>query len=279
MKRAPRIPGYDLVQPLGGGPFARVWSAHDAETDSLVALKLLRDDSPYGDAALTLLRREARIRVAHPHLVHIRTDHTHEPPYYLTMDLLRGEPLRSALRRRYRLRPATALWIVRQIAEALAALHRAGFVHGDVKPDNVRILSEGNAMLLDLGFAHRPGENASLFEEGYVLGTANYLAPELSGPSPGDGFASDVFSLGVSLFEMLTGQLPYRAGTNAQTIRRHAAEPPADIRDHGLSLPAGVAELLHRLMARTPQERPLAARVVQQLIALEIAALKRRKAA
>jgi serine/threonine protein kinase len=276
MERVPRLTGYELVQPLGGGPFARVWTAHDAYNDSLVALKLLREDSPYGETALTLLRREARagMSVIHPHLVRIRSDHTKEPPHFLTMDLLRGEPLRSALRRRYRLRPATALWIVRQVTEALAAVHRAGFVHGDVKPENVRLTDSHTAVLIDLGFAHRPGENASFLNAGLILGTANYMAPEVCALDPDADGKADIFSVGVMLYELLAGKLPFPPGTSAQTMEAHRTLSPADLRDEPGQWPKGLPALLRRLMAHYASARPQAATLVSDLIALEIAALR-----
>src|SRR4051812_17242072 len=125
MEAAPRIAGFELIQLLGGGPFTRVYSAHDFYTDAVVALKYLREDAPHFDLALTLLRREARVglKVVHPNLVRLRTDHTIVKPYFITMDLLRGEPLRSILKRRHTLRVNTALWIARQVAEAIGALH------------------------------------------------------------------------------------------------------------------------------------------------------------
>jgi eukaryotic-like serine/threonine-protein kinase len=281
MKAIPRIPGYELLTCLGGGTLTSVYAARSLADDAACAVKLLRPDWSDQPTAIKLLQREARacFAVKHPHLIALRQAHVTRPPYYLVMDMLPGESLRRRLRRDYSLMPATALWIARQTAEALAALHRAGFIHGDVKPDNVRILAEGNAMLLDLGFAHRPGENASLLDKGYVLGTVNYLAPELCGNSPNDDRAADLFGLGVMLFEMLTGQLPYPAGSTEQTLRRHEADPPADIRNYDIKLPAGVAELVNGLLSRRPKDRPRAALVVQQLIGLEIAALSRRKSA
>jgi len=174
---------------------------------------------------------------------------------------------------------ATALWVVRQTAEALAALHKAGFVHGDVKPDNVRLVQDGTAVLIDLGFAHRPGENAAFNRDGYVLGTANYLAPEQCRPNPSDEVASDLFSLGVMLFEMLTGRLPFPPGTVYQTFRRHGCDPPADVRRSCPSLPRELAVLLERLLSRRPDERPRASQVVPYLIKQEIAALQGRRAA
>src|SRR5205823_13764394 len=147
--------------------------------------------------AVKLLQREARagLAIRHPHLVSLRYAHVTAPPYFLVMDLLPGESLRRRLRRDYRLDVPTAVWIARQTADAVAALHRAGFVHGDVKPDNVRLVDDGAAVLIDLGFAHRPGENQALLREGYLLGTANYLAPELCNLDADGDAASDLFSL------------------------------------------------------------------------------------
>src|SRR5208337_4788275 len=123
----------------------------------------------------------------------------------LVMELLPGESLRRRLRRDYSLDAPTVLWIARQSAEALAALHRKNFIHGDVKPDNIRVAGHGRAVLLDLGFAHHPGENAAFLESGYILGTVDYLAPELCSREPRDDIRSDVYSLGVAMFEMLAG--------------------------------------------------------------------------
>jgi serine/threonine protein kinase len=171
------------------------------------------------------------------------------------------------------------VWIGRQVAEALAALHRAGFVHGDIKPDNIHLTGEGKAILIDLGFAHRPGENEGILRKGYILGTVDYLAPELCGSEPVDGPQSDLFSLGMTLFEMLSGQLPYPRGSVEQTLRRHAAEPPADLCRCAGQLPAALTKLVTRLMSRSPAERPRALAVVQQLINLEIATLTQRRVA
>jgi serine/threonine protein kinase len=257
-----------------------VYSARECHTDTLCAVKLLRDEWQEQSTAIKLLQREARagLTVRHPHLVRLRHVHVMRPPYYLVMDLLPGESLRRRLRRDYRVDVPTALWIGRQTAEALTALHRAGFLHGDVKPDNIRLIDAGTAILIDLGFAHRPGENAALRRQGYILGTVNYLAPELCGGDTEADFRSDLFSLGVTLFEMLSGRLPYPPGTFEQTMRRHHSEPPLDIRQHVRPLPATLATLIERLLRRHPGDRPRATAVVQQLIGLEIAALRRRQA-
>jgi len=276
-----RIPGYELLQPLGGGTMTAVYSARDCAADTLCALKLLRPEWQDQPTAIKLIQREARAGLAarHPHLVRLLHAHVTRPPYFLVMELLPGESLRLRLRRDYRLDPATTLWIARQTAEALAALHRAGFVHGDVKPENIRLVDDGTAKLIDLGFAHRPGENTAMLRNGYILGTANYLAPELCTLERDADESSDIFSLGVTIFEMLTGRLPYPLGSTRQTLHRHRCDPPADICRFTDSLSSAFMNLINRLLAHDPAKRLRTPQVVQQLITLEIASLRARRSA
>lgn len=281
MQRLPLIDGYQPLGVLGGGPMTAVYSARATETDTPCAIKVVRAEWEDQETAIKLLQREARaaLMVRHPHLVRVLDAHVTAPPYYLVMELLGGESLRRRLRRDYRLPATEAIWIMRQTAEALAALHRGGFLHGDLKPDNVRLIDDGTAMLIDLGFAHRPGENAALLRAGYLLGTANYLAPEQCDDTPVEDLSSDLFSLGVMFFEMLSGKLPYPPGSLQQTVRRHRCDPPADIRRSVGNLPAPLVALVERLLARKPEDRPRAGAVVQQLVKLEIATLRRRRSA
>jgi serine/threonine protein kinase len=281
MQPTPHIPGYELLERLGGGPMTHVYAAREEATDRPCAVKLLRPDWEDQPTAVKLLHREARagLGVRHPHLVRVLDAHVTHAPYFLVMERLAGASLRQRMRRAYRLEISDAVWVGRQTAQALTALHRAGFLHGDVKPDNVQLTGDGTAVLLDLGFAHRPGENAAFLRHGYVLGTANYLAPELCDPVPTEDLSSDLFSLGVTLFEMLTGRLPYPPGSVSQTVRRHCCDPPAKLRRRVPGLPPALAALVERLLAHQPGDRPKAAAVVQQLIRLEIATLGWRRAA
>ena len=281
MLTQPRIPGYELLEFLGGGPLTCVYAGLESATNAPCAVKILRPEGADQATPVKLFQREVRagLAVRHPHLVRLLYAQATRPPYFLVMELLPGESLRQRLQRDYRLDLASALWISRQTAEALAALHRAGFVHGDVKPDNIRLVDDGTAKLLDLGFAHRPGENAAFLRQGYMLGTPNYLAPELCAFDPADGQSCDLFSFGVTLFEMLTGRLPYPFGSAVLTLRRHRYDPPADIRAANPSLPPALVTLVRRLLAHEPGDRPRIASVVQQLIGLEIATLQRRRSA
>jgi serine/threonine protein kinase len=281
MQRLPLLEGYQLLGTLGGGPMTAVYSARATATDTPCAIKVVRAEWEDQETAIKLLQREARaaLMVRHPHLVRVVDTHVTSPPYFLVMDLLAGESLRRRLRRDYRLPATEAVWIMRQTAEAVAALHRRGFLHGDLKPDNIRLIDDGTAMLIDLGFAHRPGENTALRRAGYLLGTANYLAPELCDEAPAEDLGSDLFSLGVMFFEMLSGKLPYPPGSISQTVRRHHCDPPAALRGSVGNLPAALVNLVERLLARRPEDRPRAAAVVQQLVKLEIATLRRRRSA
>lgn len=281
MMALPKIPGYELLTCLGGGAVTTVYSARACDTDFPCAIKVLRpvwEDQP---VAVKLLQREARaaLSVSHPHLVRVLEAHVLTPPYYLVLEHRAGESLRRRLRREYRLDVPTAIWIVRQIAEALAALHHRGFIHGDVKPENIRLTHTGQALLLDLGFAHRRGENASFLEQGYVLGTANYLAPELCGDAPNDDERADIFSLGATLFEMLAGQLPYPEGLPRETMQVHCDEQPMLLTDvEPMSSPA-LTELVDRMMSLDATDRPSAEQLVQELVGYEIASFRRRQAA
>lgn len=281
MQALPNIPGYELIQRLGGGPLTSVYRARDLADDGECAVKVLREDWEDPSTAIKLLQREARacLAVRHPRLVRLLQAHVTRPPYYLVLELLPGESLRRRLRRDGRLDVPTAVWIIRQTAEALAALHQHGFLHGDVKPENIRLVRAGSASLIDLGFAHHPGENTYFFKKGYVLGTVNYLAPELCREDPRAETSSDLYSLGMTLFEMLSGKLPYPLGSLAETFERHCSLTPEDILTHVASLPPSLVTLLERLLSRQPEDRPRAAAVAQQLFAVESAALERRRAA
>jgi serine/threonine protein kinase len=272
-----QLPGYELVEALGGGPITAVYAARELADGSACAIKLIRPEWEDQPVAIKLLQREARagLAVRHPHLVRLLDVHVTRPPYFLVMELLAGESLRRRLEREHRLKLPAVVWILRQTTAALAAIHRAGFVHGDIKPDNVHLVDGGTAKLIDLGFAHRPGENAAFREQGYLLGTADYLAPELCATDAEVDERADLFSLGVMFFEMLAGQLPYASGNARQTLKHHRDDPPADIRRHTEALPTVFVKLLDRLLAHYPHERPRAAAVAQQLGALELSFLRR----
>lgn len=275
MNSTPIIPGYELYTRLGGGLLTSVYSGREIETDTPCAVKLIRPDWDDPVTAMKLLQREARayFAVQHRFLPSMRFAHVLKPPHFLVMNLLEGESLRRRLRRDYRLDVPEAVWICRQVAQALVALHRKGFIHGDIKPDNIHLTKQGNAVLLDLGFTHRTGENAQVLGKGYILGTVDYLAPEQCGGEPTDDLKSDLFSLGVTLYEMLTGNLPYPKDTVRNTLQKHANDMPIPIIKVAPWIPKQLAHLVMRLLSLRGVDRPKTALVEQQLIGLEIATM------
>jgi eukaryotic-like serine/threonine-protein kinase len=267
LARPPQLPGFVLGPRLGGGPTCDVYSAVDHSERRSWAVKVLRDDAARDETNVQLLRREARVgmSVRHPHLVRVVRARTEGIRHcHMVMERVAGQSVRQVLRRRGWLRPRIVALIARQTADALAALHTAGFVHGDVKPDNLHIGPGRTATLLDLGFAHRPGEDASFLGAGFVLGTANYVAPELL-DATADGLAADVFSLGVTIFELLTGKLPYPSGDVERTLTCHRDGRPDSLWRWRGRWPIGLADLVDRMLSRNPQARPTATTIVREL--------------
>ena len=281
MQRPPQIPGYELFQRLGDGATSHVYAGRDAQTDEDVAVKILREDWYDDETAIQLLRREARtgMAVEHRHLVRVLEARVSSPPYFLVMNLISGEAVRHRMWREYCLDHPSAIWIARQTAEALGAMHKAGYIHGDVKPDNIRLVDTGTAVLIDLGFSHKPGENQAVLEQGFVLGTPNYLPPEMCDRAAVDDFAGDIYALGISLFEMLTGELPYPTGNVKDVMRRHRLDPAASLYDYPGPWPTALIKLVDAMCERTWQHRPTANQVVQSLIGCEIHTMSRRRAA
>ena len=207
--------------------------------------------------------------MSHPHLVPVLAAQLNEPPYYLAMPLLEGRSLAEQLAARGQLELPLAFWIARQIAEALAALHQAGWSHGDVKPSNIVVSPHGHATLIDLAFARHADEKQSITERPLV-GTIHYIAPEVLFSALGGDTPSDIYSLGVTLFEMLTGRLPFDSDEIAELANQHRQELPGNLRVAVPHLPTRAARLAQQMLAKEPLRRPTAADLVNRLASLEI---------
>ena len=268
--RLPRLPEFVLDARLGGGPTCDVYSALDTTGQPGWAVKVIRDEAAADPMNVQLLRQEARVGMAvrHPNLVRIlRVGPDDRWPHYLVMERAPGSSLRGALNRTRWLPTPLAISVARQAAGALAALHAAGYVHGDVKPDNLNLHPDCNCTLLDLGFAHRSDRDDSSGTD-FILGTANYVAPELCEQPELDSLASDIFSLGVTLFELLTGQLPYPDGDVEQTMLVHRDRRPDSLSRWRGRWPIGLANLVDRMLVRHPANRPRAAGLEKELLRL-----------
>jgi serine/threonine-protein kinase len=190
------------------------------------------------------------------------------------MPLLEGQSLKELLAHGP-LPVLPVLWIARQIAEGLAALVRSGWIHGDLKPSNIHVSSSGAVTLLDLGFARRLGESGWQ-EYRVLLGTPRYMAPEVLTSASAASPTSDLYSLGVILFEMLTGRVPFEVNDPAELALLAGAKDCPHLRSSRRDVPARLDRLVRRLLARNPLRRPHSPEeVIDELVDLEIELLGR----
>jgi serine/threonine protein kinase len=273
---SPRTLGlWELVRLVGEGSWTRVYAARPlgspADRPAHYAIKVLHERIEQEPEAIGLLCREALVSgsVSHPHLVPVLAAQLADEPRYLVMPWLEGATLAAHIARQ-RPRLPIALWLVRQAAEALGALHDAGWMHCDVKPDNIFVSPRGHVTLVDLGFARRPLEESSIVDRP-VVGTIQYIAPEMISSSLRADIRSDIYSLGVTLFELLSGERPFAGKDLAELADQHRTAAPPDLRRLVPELPCKLVELVGKMLAKEPLRRPQTPQeLVQQLVALEI---------
>jgi serine/threonine protein kinase len=275
-----RLGRWVLERVIAEGAAATIYRARPAsgvDASARYAIKVL-DDQVDRPLALSFFRREAEIgrRVQHPHLVTVLASQLSERPCYLVMPHLLGRTVAERLRDGEHFALPHALWIARQVAEALAAMHTCGYMHGDVKPGNILVSPQGHATLIDLGFARELAETGGALDRP-ILGTINYLAPELLTSTLRADARSDLYSLGATLFEMLSGQPPIQAVSLEELAEKQRRETVPEVRSLVPQMPLETAELIRRLLAREPLRRPQSANeVLNALVSLEIATLAER---
>jgi serine/threonine protein kinase len=281
-----RLGAWQLVRLMAEGNFTRVYQARPAEDGefdgreaesarrpAMYALKALRKEWWRDPAAIEMQRREAWVggTVSHANLLPVLSASVQEPPYYVVSPLVGGVSLAQILADRGPLVVPTALWIARQVADGLAALFEvARLIHADVKPANILMSPSGHATLLDFGFAQTATE-ASAWATRPLTGTLAYIAPEMLTSTLAAGPRSDIYSLGVALYEMLTGRRPWESDDPGELATLHREAKPADVRSLRTDVPKPVSELLYAMLAKDPLRRPASARELSsQLVRLEI---------
>ncbi len=246
---------YRIDARIAAGGMATVYRALDTRLDRILALKVMHPALAADAAFVDRFIREAKsvARLAHPNVVAVFDQGTDGPYTYLAMEYVSGCTLRDVLRERGALRPRAALDILEPVLAALGAAHRAGFVHRDMKPENVLIGDDGRVKVADFGLVRSVDSVTST--TGSVLGTVSYLAPEQIENGVADTRV-DVYACGVVLYEMLTGTKPHTGGTPAQVLYQHLHEdvPPPSAAVPGL--PACLDALVAQAAARDPQLRP-----------------------
>ncbi|HEX9692227.1 MAG TPA: protein kinase [Gemmatimonadales bacterium] len=248
---------YEIVRLLGRGGMGAVYLARERALDRLVAIKVLPPEATDVES-IQRFRREARTtaKLSHPNIVPLYTFGEAEGTMYFVMGFVQGEPLSAKLRRRGRMEPDEARELLGQLAGALHYAHTQGVVHRDIKPDNILVEDEsGRPMLTDFGVAKSVNMERTLTELGTTLGTPHYMSPEqAAGEREIDG-RSDIYSLGVVAYEMLTGRRPFEGASAREVMTQHIVKEPAPVGAATPSVPDDLAEVVSRLLAKDPDRR------------------------
>ena len=268
-----RLGRCQLVSRIGEGSMGVVWEAWHTTLGIAVAVKILKNewDPDRHSRALERFRMEANFaaKINHPSIVRV-LDFGDEGIPYLVMELVRGPDLHAWIRHRRRVDDILALKVVGHVAVGLAVLHQAGIVHRDLKPSNI-LISEGQALKLsDLGLARSPQD--AVFSD-MISGTPHYLAPESLDPSRSADPRSDLYALGVMLFRMLIGRLPY-TGTTEEVLQGHLWGQPDWTIPEGVRIDSGTLYLVMRLLEKDPTRRMQNAVEVVQACREQVARLE-----
>lgn len=251
---------YALTRSIGGGGMAEVFLAHDGVLDRDVALKILRGQYTNDEEFVERFRREARsaASLSHPNIVPVfdRGD-TEDGSHYIAMEYVSGGTLKERLDERGPIEPDRALAATAQVAEALWAAHERGVIHRDIKPHNILLTETGHLKVTDFGIA-RAASAVTISATNAVFGTAGYLSPEQALGEPATP-RSDLYSLGIVLYEMLTGVVPYRADNPVAVCMKHVTEPLRPPRKLDPTIPAAVDALVAKMLAKDPADRPASA--------------------
>ncbi|MFJ3811239.1 serine/threonine-protein kinase [Streptomyces sp. NPDC090073] len=248
---------YQLQERLGRGAMGEVWRADDRLLGRPVAVKLLRAEAA-ADADRFRLEAQTGGRLNHPNLVGMYDFGSHHDQFYLVMELVDGWTLAQERSLRGALNPQDAAAIAAQAAAGLAAAHQRGVIHRDIKPANVMLTGDRTAKIADFGIARFTDEAASaLTATGKILGTADYLAPERALGRPAQP-ASDVYSLGCVLYELLTSRTPFRGATSLAVVKQHVDATPAPPSRLRPEIPQQLSDYVLLLLAKDPATRPTA---------------------
>jgi serine/threonine protein kinase len=247
---------YKIVEAIGQGGMARVYKGYHEDLARYAAIKVIAWGLVEDQEFTSRFRREAQAiaSLRHPHIVTIYDFGKYEHGYYLVMEYIDGQDLETLIARGEPLPPATIQSIITQIAEALDYTHSHNVIHRDVKPSNIMIAKEGEAILTDFGLVMLPNSrgNTTL---GNSFGTPYYMAPEQATSSAAAVPASDIYSLGVILFELIAGMPPYVADSPLGVALKHVSEPIPNIQDFAPETPDEVRAVIERAMAKEVSER------------------------
>lgn len=247
---------YELQELIGGGGMADVYKAQDKLLDRAVAVKILHQQYANDAEFVEKFRREATAaaKLAHPNIVNIYDVGEDGGSQYIVMEYVSGPTLKEVIQQKGCLEPIEAVRIAKEIASALESAHRNNLVHCDIKPHNILVVPDGHIKVTDFGIA-RAVSASTMTYSGSVMGSVHYFSPE---QAKGTVITtkSDVYSLGVVLYEMLTGQLPFNGETSVSIALKHLQEEPVPIRQINPSIPPVLEAIVQKAMSKDPADRP-----------------------
>jgi eukaryotic-like serine/threonine-protein kinase len=251
---------YVVLDRIGRGSMGKVYKAKDRRLGRHVALKILRRDLTNTPKLVARFKREgsAGARLEHPNVVRTYDLGKWRDLYYIVFEYIEGVNLKALLRKKGKLRPSKAIDIVLQVADALEHARINGVVHRDLKPSNIMLTRDGQAKVLDMGLARiisAEGQAAMITQVGEIVGTFDYIAPEQAIDTSSADTRSDLYSLGCTLFHMVTGQAPYPEGTALDKITRHQEEKPPRPTQLEPAISEELDAVILKLMAKNPADR------------------------
>ncbi len=250
-----RLGQYTLIEPIGEGGMASVYRARQSSIGRDVAIKIIRAGFANSPEFVTRFEREAHTiaTLSHPHILKLFDFGENEGLLYLVTELMTGGSLGQLIQQGPLALDLTAR-MVNQIGQALNYAHQQGIVHRDLKPQNVLLDSSQNAFLGDFGLAKLLQANSKLTQDGRLLGTPGYMAPEQWVSLSVDA-RTDIYAFGVMLFEMLTGRLPFTGDTPFNVMNQHVTQPPPSLHSLGVEVSAGLEQVIRRALAKDPNDR------------------------
>jgi serine/threonine protein kinase/Flp pilus assembly protein TadD len=261
---------YEILSVLGQGGMGAVYKARDRELDRLIALKVIRPELATDPAILQRFKQELILarNITHKNVVRIYDLGEADGIRFITMEYVDGEDLRALLRRQRKLAPQEAIAVVEQVCRALDCAHSEGVIHRDLKPHNIMRDRHGRIVVMDFGLARSLGETG-LTQTGAVVGTLEYMSPEQALGGTLDQ-RSDIFSVGLIFFELLTGKTPYEADTAIASLMKRTREEARSASDVDASVPKSLSAIVSRCLEREPANRyHSAVELLQQLTTWE----------